>query len=204
MKKAVNLPQHPSPLQQAGIGQRDVLNGQVSIREVTELALTRVRCFDTPSATDLPMSELPATTGHCAGTEPVFLCLGPREWLAISASMEPARLLLQVQSAVDPARAAACDVTDGFVALRLTGAAAPWLLGKLSCLDFLAGINQGQHCARTRLGDAAATLHYHLTAGDAWAFDIFADRSIAAYLWALLLASAPHANELARVSGAPE
>ena len=204
MNEAVDLSPPPSPLQQAGIGQREVLNGQVSIREVTELALTRVRCFDSPSAADMPISELPTATGRCAGTDPVFLCLGPREWLVLSKSAAPPQLLLQVQSAVDPTRVVACDLTDGIVALRLTGAAAPWLLGKLSCLDFLAGTKRGQHCARTRLGDAAVTLHYHQPTDDTWAFDIFADRSIAAYLWSLLLASAPHANELTRVSGAPE
>jgi heterotetrameric sarcosine oxidase gamma subunit len=204
MNETVNHSKHPSPLQQAGIAERDVLSGQVRMREITDLKLLRLRFFADRSSTDLPAGDLPVGTGRCGGTDPVFLCLGPNEWLAITGPTEPPWMSQLLQPAAGSTQAVAYDLTDGFVVLRLTGAAAPWLLGKHSCLDFLAGVGHEQYCARTRLGDTAVTIHYHRTADDDWAFDLIADRSIAAYLWSLLQASAPHANELTQVSGAPQ
>jgi len=195
-------PDRPSPLQQAGVEPRDLLVGAVRLREVTNLALARLRVR--PPARDagaLP-GDLPDRTGQCSGNDPTFLCLGPGEWLAISASSGPAQLIDALQSVPGKGLAAAYDLTPGVVVLRLTGAAAPWLLAKLSCLDFIAGTAAGQHCARTRMGDAAVTVHYHQLADDEWAFDVLADRSIAGYLWALLRACAPHANELTQTFGA--
>jgi heterotetrameric sarcosine oxidase gamma subunit len=201
MNEAVIPPEHPSPLQQAGVEQRDVLVGPVRIREITDLKLLRLRFIADPSNADLPTGDLPIATGQCDGTDPVILCLGPNEWLAVTGSEEPQWLSQLLQPATGATQAVAYDLTDGLVVLRLTGAAAPWLLAKLSCLDFPAGTRQGRHCARTRLGEVAVTIHYHRPAGDDWSFDLIADRSIAAYLWSLLQASAPHANELAQVSG---
>ncbi len=204
MNETVIHSEHPSPLQQAGIAERDVLTGQVRMREITDLRLLRVRSFANPSSSELPSADLPIEIGQCSGADPVFLCLGPNEWLAVTASKENPVLSQLLQPTAAATQAVAYDLTDGLVVLRLTGAAAPWLLAKLSCLDFPAGTRQGRHCARTRLGEVAVTIHYHRPAGDDWAFDLFADRSIAAYLWALLQTSAPHANELALESGVPQ
>jgi len=203
----------PSSLQQAGIAERDVLAGQVRLREMTGMALVRLRFYEPPVAMDSPPPGLPAQTGQCEGTDPALLCLGPKEWLAISATANPDHLLQRLQKVVDPTGGSAVgttsglehgvahDLSDGLALLRLTGTAAPWLLSKLSGLDFLAGVTEGQHCARTRLGDAAVTLHYHQADGEEWAFDVIVDRSVAAYLWALLQACAPHANELNQTFG---
>jgi len=204
MNEAVIQPEHPSPLQQAGVAQRDITAGQIRIREITGLKLLRLRFFPAFSSADMPSADLPSETGQCGGTDPLFLCLGPNEWLAVTASKEPPWLTQLLQPAAGARQAVAYDLTDGLVVLRLTGAATPWLLSKLSCLDFLAGAAQQQHCARTRLGDIAVTIHHHRPAGDDRVFDLIADRSIAAYLWSLLQASAPHANELAQLSGAPK
>lgn len=204
MNEAAIQVENPSPLQQAGVEQCDVLAGQVRIREVTGLKLLRLRCFPASASVDMPTGDLPRETGQCDGTDPAFLCLGPNEWLMVSTSKEPPWLSQLLQPATGSTAAVAYDMTDGLVALRLTGTAAPWLLGKLSCLDFTAGTRHGRHCARTRLADVAVTIHYHKPVNDDWAFDLIADRSIAAYLWSLLQASAPHANELAQISGAHE
>jgi heterotetrameric sarcosine oxidase gamma subunit len=204
MKEATIQRKHPSPLQQAGVAQRDVTAGQVRIREITGLKLLRLRLFPTSSRTAAPTGDLPSHVGQCEGTDPAFLCLGPNEWLAITASKEPPWLSQLLRAEAGATQAVAYDLTDGLVVLRLTGTAAPWLLGKLSCLDFTAGRTQGRHCTRTRLGDVAVTIHHHRPGNDDWAFDLIADRSIAAYLWSLLQASAPHANELAQLSGAPQ
>jgi len=194
-------PDHTSPLQQAGVEPRDLTIGAVRLREVTNLALARLRVRQEPRGAGTLPGNLPDRTGQCSGTDPVLLCLGPGEWLAISASSTPAQLVEVLQSVPAKGLAAAYDLTPGFVVLRLTGAAAPWLLSKLSCLDFIGGTAEGEHCARTRMGDTAVTVHYHPLADGEWAFDVLADRSIAAYLWALLGACAPHANELTHTFG---
>jgi sarcosine oxidase gamma subunit len=93
-------------------------------------------------------------------------------------------------------------MSDGFAVFRLQGNGSPWLLCKLSGLDFLAGRAAGQHCARTKLGQVAVVIHYHQAENKAFVFDLLVDRSYARYLWELLAASAPHADELALTFGA--
>jgi len=188
--------QRPTPLQQAGVALRQLHVGEVSLREAPGAALARLRFLGTPSAGDCPFPDMPLQTGQCGGDDPEFLCLGPREWLVISRSREPAVLMEALQPATADGRAAACDLSDGLSVLRLDGAAAPWLLAKLSCLDFVDAPNGRRHCARTRMVDIPVTVLYHVVEGDQWVFDLISDRSTASYLWALLSAAAPHANEL--------
>jgi len=202
MNESPVIPIGPSALQQAGIEQRDLAVGKVRLREVTDLALARLRMGDAMATGSGLKAQLPARTGQCSGSDPVYLCLGPGEWLVISSTAAPPELLGFLQSSVGDGLAAAYDLTPGLVVLRLSGDAAPWLLSKLSSLDFIRGTAAGQHCARTRMADAAVTVHYHQPVNDEWAFDLIADRSIAAYLWRLLRDCAPHANELSNTFGA--
>jgi sarcosine oxidase subunit gamma len=191
----------PTPLQQAGIETRDRQIGDVRLREMKGLALARLRLFRSTAETGMPLADLPTQTGHCGGTNPEFLCIAPREWLAISRTLSPPELLAAAQQAIDDSAGAAFDLSDAKAVFRLTGAAAPWLLSKLSSLDFLAGSRQGPHCASCRMADAAVTIYYHQDEDGARAFDVIGDRSIAAYLWGLLEASAAHANDLLRATG---
>ena len=94
------------------------------------------------------------------------------------------------------------DLSDGLGAFRLAGPASPWLLGKLSGLDFLAGISSGQHGARTRIGEVAVVLHFRPEPDGTPRFDLVFDRSVARYLWDLLNDAAPHAGELYAAHGA--
>ena len=192
-----------SPLLQAGIAERDIRLEHVQLREITNLALARLRSMDSPPGAQASALDVPIETGQCAGTDPVFMCLGPREWLAVSATSTPHRLSTQLQAVTQAARGMAVfDASDALATLRIAGTAAPWLLSKLGGLDFLAGAREGQHCTRTRLGEAAVTIHYREDTQQEWVFDVFVDRSIAAYLWALFLECAPHASELAQTHGA--
>ena len=192
----------PSPLQQAGVDERELLIGSVRLREISDLSLLRLRIFDETLAAVPQMPDLPARTGQCSGKDPVYLCLGPREWMVISASSSPRELVQGLQPAIGTGFASAYDLTPGLTVFRLSGDGAPWLLSKLSCLDFIGGTTAGQHCARTRMLDAGVTLHYHQPAGGEWCFDLIADRSLAGYLWGLLRSCAPHANELTNTFGA--
>lgn len=193
---------HPTSLQQAGVDERDLHMGEVRLREIAGAALARLRFFEAPSAADCPLPGLPLGTGGCGGADPVYLCLGPCEWLALSEHRSPGTLIEALRPATDGGRAVACDLSDGFAVFRLSGGAAPWLLAKLSCLDFVNGQDGGEHCARTRMVDIAVTVRYHRAGGDGWVFDLIADRSTASYLWRLLCACAPHASELKSAHGA--
>lgn len=204
MHPSLVMPNGPSPLQQAGVEERDLSIGKVRLREVTNLSLARLRAGNAAPPGSNLFAQLPARTGQCSGSDPAFLCLGPQEWLVLSTASGPPQLVRSLQSDIGAGLAAAYDLTPGLVVLRLSGEAAPWLLSKLSCLDFISGTAAGRHCARTRMADAAVTIHYHQPADEEWAFDLIADRSIAAYLWGLLGACAPHANELTNTFGAPQ
>ncbi len=130
-----------------------------------------------------------------------MLCLRPAEWLFFSEASEPADLLRYVQSTIEAHCATAWDNSAGLGVFRLSGDGAPWLLSKLSCLDYVAGVASGPHCTRTKMGHVAVIVHYHEVAAERFVFDLIFDRSIAKYLWELLIASAPHADDLVQAFG---
>jgi sarcosine oxidase gamma subunit len=75
------------------------------------------------------------------------------------------------------------------------------LLGKLSGLDYLAGVKTGAHCARTRMGHIGVLVHYREFDEGTFGFDLILDRSYARYFWELLTESAAHADNLAIAYG---
>src|SRR5690606_33905737 len=147
------------------------------------------------------------TPNTSAGSDRVALCLRPREWLLFSEGADPAQLLAEIHAAFDPASVAVLQQSDALACVRLSGAAVPWLLAKLSGVDYQAAEKTGQYCLRTRLAQVTVLVHRHphvdtdAAAGAAnttFVYDLVFDRSIAAYLWNILLRSAPHAGELVR------
>lgn len=192
---------HPaSALEQAGLAAEPFKTATLRLEEVHGASLIRLHLLN--AETGLPI-DLPQTTGACCGEDPAALCLRPGEWLLFSETSPASGLIGRLESHADPLRASVLDTSDGLAVFRLSGPAAPWLLGKLSCLDFLSGQEQGPHCARTRMGHAMVTVHYHQRQGGQFVFDLIFDRSIAQYLWLLLTASASHADELAKSYGGP-
>ena len=97
----------PTALQQAGIDERDLHLGEVRLREMPVTALARLRFFAAPSAADCPLAHLPLQVGQCGGADPVFLCLGPSEWLAISQHGTPETLMEALRPATDGGQAVA-------------------------------------------------------------------------------------------------
>lgn len=187
-----------SALQQAGVDDTPFRTATLELEEVRGASLIRLHMLSSESRLAF---ELPQTTGACLGEDPAALCLRPNEWLIFSETSPAPELVSQLESQSDPLRSSVLNVSDGLAVFRLSGPAVPWLLGKLSCLDFLAGCKHGTHCARTRMGHVAVTVHYHQLHGDQFVFDLIFDRSIAQYLWLLLTESASHADELAKTCG---
>lgn len=189
-------------LEQAGMTTTRHDSSTITLRELTGTSLLRVHSL-------LPFLQLknamagcevalPGEVNQSLGEDPAVLCLAPGEWLLFSEFLDIERLLVQLQPAIDPRHTATLDLSAASTIFRLDGSGAPWLLNKLGGLDFQLGITAGAHCARTRLQHAAVTIHYHAPgghAGDA-VFDLIFDRSLASYLWQLLIASIPHAEQL--------
>jgi heterotetrameric sarcosine oxidase gamma subunit len=191
----------PSVLHQAGEDTVEFNSATISIFELAGVSAVRVHSMDQLQATGGGLPALPAETGQTAGDNPAVLCLRPREWLFLSETFGPDELLGRVKEGIEPRHTTILDASDGLGLLRLTGDGAPWLLAKISCLDFLAGTAAGAHCARTRMGHVPVIVHYHPDAAGDFVFDLVFDRSVACYLWNLLRESAPHADDLFHAHG---
>lgn len=199
----MNKSQHPNAAApgQAGADVRVARFNGLELSGIENPVLVRLRSLVDPAEPPLAALGLPGLTGRCSGEDPCALCLAPGEWLLVGTHNEPAagalaeRLRRQLASGLT----AVYDQSDGLAGMRVAGAAAPWLLAKLSCVDFAAA--GADWCARTRMGDAAVTIHCRPAAGGDRQFDLYVDRSVADALWALLEASAPHAVELNKEFG---
>ncbi|MGK2925328.1 MAG: sarcosine oxidase subunit gamma [Lysobacterales bacterium] len=197
---------HPAHPERAATPVRAARYDGLDLREIGNAALVRLRSLEDPAEAPLAALELPRLTGRCSGDDPVALCLAPGEWLLVGVQPESASETLanRLQRQLASGLTAVYDHSDGLAGIRVTGAAAPWLLAKLSGIDFAAA--GAEWCARTRMGDAAVTVHCRPAGGSARQceprFDLYVDRSVAHALWALLEASAPHATELNKEFGA--
>jgi heterotetrameric sarcosine oxidase gamma subunit len=170
------------------------------------MVLLRVHTMEEPALLAAGLAQagiaLPLGTNESAGPDPSVVCLRPGEWLLLERHQPAAELLERIQSHVNPSLTSLHDLSDGLGVFRLGGEASPWLLGKLSGLDFLTGVSSGPHGARTRIGEIAVVLHFCPEPDGAPRFDLVFDRSVARYLWELLIDAAPHAEQLYATHGA--
>ncbi len=196
-----------TPLQQAGMKNVSFHSNTLQLQESGAVTILRLHSLEPAeqlaSRFERHGVTLPLRANHSSGQDPAALCLRPNEWLVLSEKSKADPLMEQLAAAIDPAQSSLLNHSDGLATFRLSGSGAPWLLSKLSGLNYLAAATQGQHCARTRMADAAVVVHYHQP-GDGklpFIFDLLFDRSLAKYLWELLSASANHADELAQTFG---
>ena len=189
-------------LRQAGIGQTQHATPSLTLDALGSIALVRLHAYGPRPDPGPEQLELPERTGTVAGDDPLVLCLAPGEWLLVSPATAPEALLRRAQAAVAPGAASAYDFSSGLAGFRVSGAATAWLLAKLSCVDFHTLCAGPRCCLRTRAGDTVLTACVHGGEQAMPAVDLFVDRSLAAWLWALLLDAAPHAAELCDDFGA--
>lgn len=195
MNAATTITAVPSALKQAGVHDDVFRSRTLYLQEIDGISIVRVHCLPGESP-----DSLPAKTGECGGADPGALCIRPGEWLLTSETFTADELLTLAKNRYTCDPLSINDNSDGLAVFRLTGSGAPWLLSKLSGLDFLAGAGTGEHCARTRMQHLAVLVHMRLSGDGCVSYDLYFDRSFARYFRDLLAASAPHADDLAELS----
>jgi heterotetrameric sarcosine oxidase gamma subunit len=190
-----------SALQQEGYSELEFRRSTLRVHEVSKASLLRLHALDRIGCmNELSRAgvQLPAQVGQTTGHDPRVMCLRPGEWLVFSESASAADLREHLGISASSDSLAVLDFSDGLAIFRISGTAAPWLLAKLSGLDFVGSRDAGPHCARTRLGQVAVIVHYHAASESSseFVYDLMFDRSIARYVWELLQHSADHAAEL--------
>jgi len=211
MAESTTLISKTSALQQAGIATDHHEAPGMCLRELHDMSVLRLQSLAAIEQLQAALAksgiELPTQTGQSLGRDPLILCLRPGEWLLCSQQSPASPLFAQLSRDLDSGGIASfctlIDMSDGLAVFRLSGTAAAWLLSKISCLDFVAAAASGQYAARTRMGRVAVEVSHHRMVGtdSESVYDLIFDRSIAAYLWQLLLSSAAHAQELAAEFG---
>ena len=196
-----------SALEQAGLQN---LIHQADGFELSQLSsVTLLRLHSLQHRTELNTAlqsngiTLPERINQSCGQDPSVLCLAPGEWLLFSEYLSIGQLQEQLQAVVQPGLSTLSNQTSAVAVFRLKGKTAVWLLGKCCGLDFHQGIVLGQHCTRTRLDQAPVVLHYHRPGSGSgpFVFDVMIERSLAHYVWQLLLDCLPHASELEQQHG---
>lgn len=124
--------------------------------------------------------------GGRAGTR--LLWLGPDEWLLAAERAAALAIAGALEQALAGRHAAVVDLGDGRTVVALAGARAREVLMKGTPLDVHPRAFPPGSCAGTSLARTQIILDHLSAAGDAGfpAYDIYVQRSYAAYLWAWL------------------
>jgi len=185
-----------SRLSQSGISDAGHQADALSIQEVENIAVLRLRATSTVDKTFLQSHDLPGRTGESSGQNPAVLCLRPGEWLLVSNTASRELLDSKHDSVQADQQLYSWDQTEGLAMVRLQGPAAHWLMRKNSGLDFHVTSSTPGHCAQCRFGKISVIVHFHRDTEGAGIFDLLVDRSLVRYLWTLLGSTVPHADEL--------
>lgn len=190
-----------SALGQAGADQAGFQLASLTFRESENWAGTRLRVLPADTGSLAKSRKLPLATGTCSGKDPAVLCLRPGEWLVVSQSLPPDELLGQVRARYDAPGFFCWDHSEALALIRVEGEAAPWLLRKHCGLDIPVDRPGEALCAQTLFARISVLMHCYVNglAGD---FDLYVDRSLAAYLWNVLVSSATHADQMYERFGA--
>lgn len=131
--------------------------------------------------------EPPLTPNSVAVHGEVTLCwLGPDEWLIMTPSDQVEKLLDGLRQGLADRHAAVTDVSGGFAAITLSGAAARKVLAKGCTLDLHPREFTAGRCAQSLLAKAGVVLIARAEND----FEIVVRRSFADYLWGWLVDAA--------------
>jgi len=205
----MNGPTHKfdTVLEQAGLNHSVHKTAGIELGLLTSVTLLRLHSLQNREELNARLAangiELPERPNQAGGQDPAVLCLAPGDWLIFSEYLNAGLLLQKFQSATVPSQTALLELSAAFGVFRLKGEIAPWLLSKSCGLDFRRLMRQGQFCTRTRLDQAPAILHHHQPGSGStpFVFDVLTERSLAPYVWQLLLKNLPHATEAEQLHG---
>lgn len=175
------LSQHPA------IAAAEPRGVQLAERQVGKIALRgdpNQRDFMTAVGRALDLL-LPSEPNSTSGNEDLrALWQGPDAWL-LTCPVENARARIEaLRTALAQTHAAATDLSDGQVALRLSGPSARDLLAKGCPLDLHERTFPAGSCAGTLLAKASVTIHLVEDSPAGPVFDLYVARSFASYVWA--------------------
>lgn len=190
-----------SALRQVGVAQAGFQLASLTLRERENWAATRLRVLPADTKGLAKSRNLPLATGTCSGKDPAVLCLRPGEWLVVSQSLPPDDLVAKVRAQHDNPCSYCWDHSDALALIRIDGEAASWLLRKHCGLDIPVDRPDEAHCAQTRLAGINVLMHCYVNQLTG-VFDLYVDRSLAVYLWNVLVNSAMHADQMYKRFGA--
>ncbi len=124
-----------------------------------------------------------ATTAAGGTGLPRALWLGPDEWLVVGPPGSEGKIARDLRVALAGQHAAVTDVSEGRTVIGLAGRHARDVLMKGCPLDLHSREFKPGGCAQSALAKALIILHQ---TGDAPAYDIYIERSMADYLWSWL------------------
>ena len=174
----------------------------ISLQELTGTALLRLHSLRSSEKLNDALSKcefvLPEKVNQSLGQDPAIICMAPGNWLLFSEYLKPLRLSGQLESALEGDDTTVLDLSASSTTFRLGGEGMKWLLCKVCGLDIFENFNAQAQAARTRIQQAAVSLHYHQpgSKSDEFTLDLIVERSIASYLWHILVDAIPHAEEL--------
>jgi heterotetrameric sarcosine oxidase gamma subunit len=143
------------------IGATDLADGAVlhvlASRAIVRLQVAR-SAIASAGGMAVDATSVPTAPGHCAGDDPVILCVAPDSWLLISERLDAADLLEIVRRGSQGRTAAAVDVSDSLVSLHLAGPRALMLLSRGTGLDVHGADFVPGRCVRTRFAQLPVIL----------------------------------------------
>lgn len=169
-------------------GTSDPAAAALVLQERRDLDLALLACFpeDREAAAAAAQAvlglALPVPGRALEGKGGALLWQGPDRWLAVAPEGRGLTAGLREALAERPA-AAVTDLAHARSVIRLRGSAARPLLAKGCGLDLDPAVFEAGHCAVTRFGHQAVTLH----ARGAEEIDLYVTRSFALALWEELL-----------------
>ncbi len=160
---------------------------EVEISEVTGRAIVRVRTHarDAGRAAAASGGLLPAEPLTATPGDPTGLWVGPEQWL-VTSDREPVQALVErLEIELDGTLHALSVFSSALTGLHMRGSGVRELLTSSCGLDLDAAKFPAHRCARTRFAGIPLVIHCVVSQE----FDLYVDRSVAAYLRSWLAAT---------------
>ena len=175
--------------------------GYVQVAETGPLGMITLRCKHSEPALAGALAaltlDMPGQTGITHGRDRACGWMSPDEVLIILPYAEVAQALTVLEAKLAGVHHLAVDVSDARAVFTVTGSAAREIMAKLCPVDLAPGKFGPGQLRRTRLAQVAAAIWMV----DATTFQIVCFRSVAQYVFDLLLVSCKPGSEIGLFDG---